>query len=391
MERKIDLNNVEIAFQYKSNRELRKTVFIFKLIQYPFLVKVLSKTAEWILKLRLPFQFILKSTVFNVFCAGQNREEAQDTMNRLKIHGVNTVLDYVAEGDNSEESFANNLETICENIRFVSIENSEPFVGVKLSGLEDVEFIQEMKISELSEGAFVNLRWDKFVDRVDQICLLAASNNVKVYFDAEEINTQDAYDYVVEQMMEKYNLKTTLIYNTLQMYRKDRLAYLERIINHAKSKGFLIGLKLVRGAYFEKERDLAHLSARVSPVYDTKDETDNAFNQAVNMCLENHAIVSTCLATHNQKSVELALNWIEEFGIEDHYNKVFFSQLFGMSDNLTFNLAEGHFNSSKYVPYGEVKKAIPYLLRRAEENSSIEGQASREYELLVKEKSRRNI
>jgi proline dehydrogenase len=387
----IDLNNVQTAFVYKSDSELRKSLLIYKLIQKPFLVKYLSKTAGLILKYKLPLKFVLKNTVFELFCAGQNRDEASQTMAKLKMHGVNTVLDYVAEGDNSDESFKVNLNTILTNILFVSDQSTDAFVGVKLSGLEDVDFI---KLVELNKGTFsdkIKQRMHVFIDRVDQICSLANEKNVKVYFDAEERSTQDVYDFIVESMMKKYNIERVIVYNTLQMYLKDRISYLQFAIEESKKQGYLLGMKLVRGAYVEKERDNAYQAGKISPVFDNKVDTDNSFNMAVDICLRENNSVNTCLATHNQQSVELALELIEKYAIKDHFYKVYFSQLFGMSDNLTFNLAKNHYNSSKYVPYGEVEKAIPYLLRRAEENSSIEGQVCREYELLRQEKSRRNL
>jgi proline dehydrogenase len=195
----------------------------------------------------------------------------------------------------------------------------------------------------------------------------------------------------VEKMMEEFNKQDVLIYNTFQMYRVDRLDYLETLIDRAKSKSYKIGLKLVRGAYYEKEKELAQNLGKVQPVYELKEETDQAYDSAVEICLKNHELVHTCIATHNKESVEKAIVLIQQLGMTDHYNKVYFSQLYGMSDNLTFNLAEANFNSSKYVPYGELEKAIPYLLRRAEENSSIEGQVGREYKLLLEEKSRRGM
>src|SRR5574343_615724 len=336
MENKIDLNNVQVAFKYKSNSDLKKAIFIYNLLQKPLIVKSLTKLTNLVLKYKLPFKYFIRKTVFEIFCAGENRKKARLTMNHLKQHHVHTVLDYVAEGDKSDISYERNLETILENIQFVSQEN-------------------------------------------------------KVYFDAEERRTQDVYDFIIEKMMVKYNVESVFVYNTLQMYMKDRITYLRNIIENAKETNTKLGVKLVRGAYVEKEREYAKLKGIESPVFENKEYTDKAFNEAVEICLIEHEIVNTCLATHNQLSVEKAIDLIQKLKIEDHYNKVYFSQLFGMSDNLTFNLAQGKYNASKYVPYGEVEKAIPYLLRRAEENSSIEGQVSREYELLVEERKRRML
>lgn len=391
MENKIDLNNVQVAFKYKSDNDLKKAIFIFKLLQKPLIVKSLTKLTNLVLKYKLPFKYFIRKTVFEIFCAGENRKKARITMSHLKQHHVHTVLDYVAEGDKSAIGFERNLETILENIRFVSQENKECFVGVKLSGLEDVDFVETVKLESIGKDSDSQKRMEDFINKVDEICRLALDKDVKVYFDAEERRTQDVYDFIVEKMMEKYNVETIIIYNTLQMYMKDRISYLKHIIANAKETNTKLGVKLVRGAYVEKERELALKNGIESPVFESKKETDLAYDQAVNICLKEHELIHTCLATHNQMSVEKAIAIIQELKIENHYNKVYFSQLYGMSDNLTFNLAAGKFNASKYVPYGEVEKAIPYLLRRAEENSSIEGQVSREFELLKEEKRRRKI
>ncbi|MFA7273971.1 MAG: proline dehydrogenase family protein [Crocinitomicaceae bacterium] len=388
MKKEIDFSDVKVAFEHKSNAQLNNTIWIYKLIQNPRLVKLLTKLTEFVLKYNLPFKFLIKKTVFKVFCAGQNRSEAALTMTELKKHGVETVLDYVAEGDNSEESFSQNLHTILRNICFVNERAAESFVGVKLSGLEDVEFIRQVAIRNVNPKD--KDRMDAFISKIHTICTLAVEKNIKVYFDAEEHSTQEVYDFVVEKMMVTYNTEKVLIYNTLQMYFTDRISYLNYSISEAKTGGYKLGIKLVRGAYVEKERDYAKRDGIQSPVFETKEETDQSFNEAVRICLTENGLVNTCLATHNQQSIELAIALIDLLEITDHRDKIYFSQLFGMSDNLTFNLAKNHYNSSKYVPYGELEKAIPYLLRRAEENSSIEGQVSREYELLLQEKKRRS-
>ncbi|MCO5258783.1 MAG: proline dehydrogenase family protein [Crocinitomicaceae bacterium] len=389
MSQKIDLNNTEIAFGYKSNAELKNSLFIFGLLQKPALVSLLTKVADWIIKYKIPLKFVLRKTVFKVFCAGENRQQAALTIKHLQEFKVNTVLDYVAEGDNSEESFENNLNTILTNIQFVSENAKNATVGVKLSGLEDVNFLKKFKQTNEGKTDEEKARLARFVERTDKICKAGSDKVVKIYIDAEEYSTQFIFDDVVEQMMEKYNKTNVIVYNTLQMYLKDRVDYLNKCIVDAKQKNFLLGMKLVRGAYVEKEREYAKRDGVPSPVFDTKEGTDTSYNKALTICLEEHQLIHTCLASHNQKSVELAIQLIEELKIENHYDKVFFSQLYGMSDNLTFNLANAGYNSSKYVPYGEVEKAIPYLMRRAEENSSIEGQVGREYELLLQEKKRR--
>lgn len=389
--KELDLNNVSVAFKYKSDKDLKRTLFIFKLIRRPTISNFLSKMALLVVKYNLPFKSLIKKTVFKTFCAGENREEVITTMNLLKRYKVNTVLDYVAEGDNDETGFSKNLKIILDNIQIVGNSAEEKFVGVKLSGLEDVDFIQMVEENGVGGDLEMNHRMQLFVEHVDVICKLAVEQKVRVYFDAEEIRSQGVFDHVVEGMMKKYNKEHVYIYNTVQMYRTDRLDYLQRLLEEAQEDDFLIGMKIVRGAYYEKEKSRFESMGLISPVYSTKTETDEAFNQAVKFCLEQSDKIHSCIATHNLESVRLAVELIQSLGIKDHYSKVFFSQLFGMSDNLTFNLAEGKYNSSKYVPYGEVEKAIPYLLRRAEENSSVEGQSAREYELLLEEKKRRKI
>lgn len=392
MKKQPDLNNTGIAFAYKNNRELKRTLFIFRLMQHPGVVRLLTRIARWIIDYGIPLKFLLRKTVFNVFCAGESRSEARGVINHLQQYNVHTVLDYVAEGDNTEDSFSSNQQTILSNIRFVAENSRNAFVGVKLSGLEDVRFLEEVQVATLARNdETVKERVFQLIARVDAICDLAGELGVKVYFDAEERSTQDMFDFIVEKMMRRYNKEQVIVFNTLQMYLKDRLQYLDYIIQEARSEEYLLGLKLVRGAYVEKERTRAAEAGVESPVFDTKKETDESFDQAVRISLWNHDIVTTCLATHNQQSVELAVSLIRNLPIEDHYEKVYFSQLYGMSDNLTFNLAKAHFHTSKYMPYGEVKKAIPYLLRRAEENSSVEGQVGREFDLLVQEKRRRGI
>lgn len=391
MENTINFNDVKTAFVYKTNKELQRTFFVYKIIQKPIMVKLLTRISFWIIKYKLPFKFLLKKTMFQIFCAGIDLKETSVTIRHLKQYNVKTVLDYVAEGDKSDKGFDSNLKTILQNIECVKGESPNAFVGVKLSGLEDVEFIKEINDVHVISDEIKLRRMNKFINRVNKICAEAVSKNVKVYFDAEERSTQDVYDFLVEKMMKTYNTECVYVYNTLQMYLKDRLEYLEYCIEDAEKQKYKLGFKLVRGAYVEKEREEAIQKEISSPVFDTKIETDLAFDKALTICLMNTDLIETCIATHNEKSIQLAIDIIEKNNISDHQHKVYFSQLYGMSDNLTFNLASKKYNSSKYVPYGELEKAIPYLLRRAAENSSIEGQVSREYELLKKEVVRRKL
>jgi proline dehydrogenase len=383
------LDNLKMAFRYKSDNELRNARFIFKIIQFPWMVKLLSNLANATLKYKLPFKFLIKRTVFKVFCAGEQRQEAIQKINYLNLFHVKSVLDYVSEGEKSVQAYELNTKTIMENIQELGNLDSEQYISVKLTGLEDLDFFEKLALENSPENYTANERYQAFFKRIDAICSEAVKHQVIVYIDAEDRCAQDVFDFVVESMMEKYNKNKVYVFNTLQMYLTDRIDFLNSCIARAKSKAYLLGIKLVRGAYVEKERERAEVLGIESPVFATKAGTDHSFDEAVRICLENHQIVSTCLATHNEQSVLKAIDLIQNLSIQNPQEKVRFSQLYGMSDHLTFNLAELGYSASKYLPYGEVEKAIPYLIRRAEENTSIGGQLSRELTLLDQELSRR--
>lgn len=383
----INTEDLKTAYQYKNSIDLRYTWFIFKILQSPFLVKFLGWCAGTILKYNLPFKFIIRQTVFKIFCAGENLHETLAVIEKLGKYKVKSVLDYVSEGEKTDRVFCENAQIIVSNIERLGNTNPGNYVSIKLSGLEDTNFFRQVNdktITEIKEPRFI-----QFLKRLDAICSKASEKNVIVYIDAEDRYMQDIFDRVTESMMEKYNIGRAVIYNTLQMYLTDRLNYIDFLVKDGESKNYIPGIKLVRGAYLEREREAAIKEKRESPVYRSKEGTDQAFNQAVKVCLANYSRVNTCIATHNDKSVLYAIKLIEESGMINHKANISFSQLYGMSDHLTFNLAAGGYTTSKYLPYGEVKKAIPYLIRRAEENSSINGQLSDEVSRLNREIQRR--
>lgn len=386
-----NLSNTLIAYSYKKDKELRFTYYVFRMLRNPLLVKLLSEFANGILKYNIPLKSLIKNTVFKIFCSGENISEAFTTIKRLEKHKVRSVLDYVAEGEKTDEVFIANADVILANIRKLGKEAPGNAVSIKFTSLEDMNFFRQLNIALINGENINNERYKKFLDRIDNICLYAAKSEVLIYFDAEDRFMQDIFDRVVELMMEKYNKKQAVIYNTLQMYLTDRLPYLQHLMKDSADKNYYPGIKLVRGAYAEKERETALIENKTSPVYATKNQTDLAFNEAIEMCLKNHARVYTCVASHNETSTQLALDLIDRYNITDHYQKVKFSQLYGMRDNLTFNLGAMGFNASKYLPYGEVKKAIPYLIRRAEENSSIGPQLVEELARLENEIRRRKM
>lgn len=378
METIINIKDLKTAYKYKTDKELRYTHFIFKTLQSPKLVKLLTGCANGIIKYNLPFNYFIKQTVFKIFCAGENIEEAFNTIHTLQKYNVKSVLDYVSEGEKNDKAFILNANIITANIIKLGKDAPGNYVSVKLSGLEDPEFFRKLNDVSFANTKEAKDRFEIFLNRLDLICKTAYQQKVIVYIDAEDRFMQDIFDKITEDMMEKYNKEGAIIFNTLQMYLKDRLVYLDHLIKNGKEKKYIPGIKLVRGAYVEKEREAAREENKESPIHDTKNHTDVAFNQAMEKCLSEFNFVDTCIASHNDESTLLAMDYIKKYNIVDHQKKVRFSQLYGMSDHLTFNLAAIGYNTSKYLPYGEVKKAIPYLIRRSEENSSINGQLSGE-------------
>lgn len=390
MKNSIDLEDLKTAYCYKSNKELKFTYFVFRLLQNQKIVKLLISFTNSILKYNLPFKFLIKKTVFNVFCAGEDIDTAFKKIYYLETFKVKSVLDYVSEGENNDESFDNNTKIIVSNIIRLGKECPGNYISVKISGLENPKFLTYCNGMEFLNDLIISPRFDRLINRIDLICKTAHDSKVILFIDAEDRCMQDLFDKITEMMMEKYNKDYAVVFNTLQMYLKDRLNYLNTLIENAEQKKYVPGIKLVRGAYVEKEKEKAIKEGKVSPVFDTKKETDDSFNQAVERCLREFEKVDSCIATHNNDSTIHAINCIHKYNITNHYSKVRFSQLYGMSDNLTFNLSINGYNSSKYLPYGEVKKAIPYLIRRSEENSSIDGQIIDEVIRLKKEIERRD-
>jgi proline dehydrogenase len=389
MEKSFKLNDLRIAFLYKKTSELRFTYYIFRLLQHERIAGWLRKVAQLALKYNIPVKSLIRKTIFRVFCAGESLEEAIRKINSLQIFKVHSVLDYVSEAEKNEKAYQENKEIIIRNILRLGKEAPGNSVSIKLTGLEDNEFFRRINNVKAARSTDDEHRYQIVLRKLAAICEAALDNGVTVYLDAEDRYMQDIFDHMAEHLMSRYNTRNAVVFNTLQMYLTDRIDYLKELIARSATEKYFPGIKLVRGAYAEKEREAARLAGTKSPVFDTKEETDRSFNLAVDICLKNSDRVYTCVASHNEESTIYTLNKIEEYKITDHQEKVRFSQLFGMSDKLTFNLAAQGYHVSKYMPYGEVRKAIPYLIRRAEENSSISGQVSREVIQLEKELFRR--
>ncbi len=382
--------NTGTAFALKSDSELERAYFLFKMISSQPLVRIGTAATNFALKANLPVEGLIRSTVFDHFCGGVNEEDCLPVIDKLFLKGVSSVLDYSVEGKETEEQFDNALEKILKIIHFCDEKDAMPIVVFKPTGFGRFALYQKK-----SEGMAFNEEeqneWNRVVARFDAVCKLAREKDVEVLIDGEESWMQDAADDLVEQMMSIYNTDKTIVYNTLQCYRWDRLDYLKQLHNRAKSGGFKIGMKIVRGAYMEKERQRAEDKGYRSPICINKQASDDNFNNALTFILQNINDISLFIGTHNEESCYLAMELMEQFNISKSDNNVWFGQLYGMSDHISYNLAAIGYNVAKYIPFGPVKDVMPYLIRRAEENTSVAGQTNRELELLKAEKKRRKL
>lgn len=383
-------DNTQIAFQLKSDSELERAYFLFKMISHEPLVRIGTAATNFALKAHLPVEGLIRSTVFDHFCGGVNEEDCLPVIDKMFEKGVSSVLDFSVEGQEIEGSFDAAFEKTLKIINFASKKEAMPIAVFKPTGFGRLYLYQKK-----SEGKPFTKEeeeeWSRIVARYHKVCKLAKENDVEVLIDAEESWTQQAVDDLVEDMMRTYNTGVPIVYNTLQLYRWDRLDYLKELHKRAKNEGFSLGIKIVRGAYMEKERERAKEKGYPSPICDTKEATDENFNNTLTYILNNLADMSLFVGTHNESSSYLAMNLMNKFNIPKNDNRVWFGQLYGMSDHITFNLANQGYNVAKYVPFGPVKDVMPYLIRRAEENTSVAGQTSRELNLLKTEKERRKL
>ena len=383
-------DNTQIAFQLKSDSELERAYFLFKMISHEPLVRIGTAATNFALKAHLPVEGLIRSTVFDHFCGGVNEEDCLPVIDKMFEKGVSSVLDFSVEGQEIEGSFDAAFEKTLKIINFASEKEAMPIAVFKPTGFGRL-FLYQKKSEGKSFTKEEEEEWSRIVARYHKVCKLAKENDVEVLIDAEESWTQLAVDDLVEEMMRTYNTGVPIVYNTLQLYRWDRLDYLKELHKRALKEGFSLGIKIVRGAYMEKERERAKEKGYPSPICETKEATDENFNKTLTYILNNLEDMSLFVGTHNEYSSYLTMNLMNEFKISKNDNRVWFGQLYGMSDHITFNLADKGFNVAKYVPFGPVKDVMPYLIRRAEENTSVAGQTSRELNLLKTEKERRKL
>lgn len=382
--------NTEVAFKLKSDSQLERAYFLFKMIAKEPLVKIGTAVTKFALNAHLPVEGLIRSTVFDHFCGGINENDCMPVVDSLSKLGVKSVLDYSVEGKEGEEQFISTLNKVIELTAFSKIKNAMPFSVFKPTGLGRFELFHKVteKI-ELSDQEVIE--WSQVKKRFDIASNSASQSNIKLLIDAEESWIQGAADEICTNLMAKYNQKKVVVFNTLQCYRWDRLNYLKEEHKKALANGYKLGYKIVRGAYLEKENERAEAKGYKSPICETKTATDTCFNEVLNYILNNLSEIELFIGTHNEESTYLALDQMKEKKIAKNDSRVWFGQLYGMSDHITFNLAKLGYGVAKYIPFGPVKDVMPYLIRRAEENTSVAGQTSRELSLIKKEKQRRKL
>ncbi|MBK8627725.1 MAG: proline dehydrogenase family protein [Saprospiraceae bacterium] len=388
---KLDFSNTEIAFSNKSDKELKKTAWLFKWMNNQNLVKIGSKIGLFAIRFRLPFtETVVRNTIFPQFCGGETLLDCQSVIDKLYEYDTLTILDYGAEGKSDEDDLDTAMEETLKAIEMAASNNSSPVVSTKITGLVDNVILEKLHNKEkLSEGD--QRKFQHLYERVDEICSRAKELGISIFVDAEESWIQDPIDDLVMQMMEKYNKDRATVYNTYQLYNIHKLEHLKRDHQKCLEKSVLLGAKMVRGAYMDKERLRAVEKGYPSPIQPDKAATDKDYDDAITYCMDHHETISSCCASHNAASNMLQAQLIHQKGLPHNHPHINFCQLYGMSDNLTFNLANAGYNAAKYVVYGPIKDVIPYLIRRTEENSSVTGEMSRELTLIDKEMRRRGM
>ncbi|MDA7768108.1 proline dehydrogenase family protein [Flavobacteriales bacterium] len=387
---KISFDNTEIAFKAKSTSDLQKTYWLFKLVGNNFLVKLGPALLNIAFFLRLPIKSLIKNTIFEQFCGGESIKDCEKRIQSLARYNVNTILDYSVEGSSNKENFDLTASEIIRTIERAKDDENIPFAVFKTSGLARIELLEKISTnSTLNEKE--KIEFELLKDRVKLICQKAYDLEVRIFIDAEESWIQNAIDDLATSMMRIYNTEKAIVYNTLQMYRWDRIAFLKQSYADAENGNYYLGLKIVRGAYMEKERERAAELGYSSPIQKDKESCDKDYDLALAYCINHIDKIAICAGTHNEKSSLKLIDLMRENNILKDDNRVYFSQLLGMSDHISFNLANEGYNVVKYMPYGPVKLVMPYLIRRAQENTSISGQTGRELSLIIKERNRRSI
>jgi proline dehydrogenase len=386
----LSFDNTRIAFQYRNNKDLKLAHFLFLSMSSPLITKMGITIMQYAIKWKLPVKGLIKNTIFKQFCGGEGLQEAAATAAILGRYRVSVALDYGVEGKESEAEFDRAVPEFINAIEYAASQPNIPFIPVKVTGFARFGLLEKLQSkAPLSEAE--QSEWERVKVRIDKICAAASEKHLMILIDAEQSWIQEPVDALTDAMMEKYNRHAVVVFNTFQMYRHDRLDFLKRSFKRSKASGYILGAKLVRGAYMEKERARAAERNYPSPIQPDKESTDADYDAAVDFCLANLDLIALFIGTHNETSCMKAAAYMQSIQVAPSHPRVFFAQLYGMSDNITFNLADAGYQVSKYLPYGPVEDVVPYMMRRAQENTSVAGQTSREFALIKKEMRRRGI
>jgi proline dehydrogenase len=387
---RLSFENTEIAFRNSTNADLKRAYWLFRMININFFVKMGPPITNFAMKMGLPIKSLIKATIFNHFCGGETIEECDTTIKKLYKGGVGTILDYSVEGEEEEHIFDATRDEIIKTIKRAAGDKAVPITVFKVTGVGRFGLLEKLDAKD-QLSAQETTEWEKVQARVLAICSKAFESDVPVMIDAEETWIQNTIDMLALNMMRKFNKEKIIVYNTYQIYRHDKLASLKQDHSIAVKEGFILGAKLVRGAYMEKERKRAAEMGYECMIQPDKASTDRDYDAALHFCMDNLDNLAFVAGTHNENSCRLLADLLNKKQVSHNHPHVYFSQLLGMSDNLSFNLADAGYNVAKYVPYGPVKAVLPYLFRRAQENTAIAGQMSRELSLIIKERKRRKL
>lgn len=385
----ISFDNTEVAFRGKTNADLKRAYWLFKIVGSPAMVKFGKWATNIAIKLRLPIKGIIKRTIFRQFCGGESIKESSKASLQLAERNVKTILDYSVEGKTEEEDFDATVAEVIRTVQAGKDNPNIPFAVFKISGICRFDLLAAANNGRDALNEKDRADFEVLIERITAICEAAHSNNVPVFIDAEESWIQNTIDVLAYEMSLLFNRERVIVYNTIQLYRHDRLAFLEREIARAKDENFFLGVKLVRGAYMEKERNRAAEKGYPSPIQADKAASDRDFNAALTLVVNEIDRVSFCAGTHNEDSSNFLVELLKKAGISPEDPRAYFAQLLGMSDHISFNLSHHNYRVAKYVPYGPIREVLPYLIRRADENTSVAGQTGRELSLIIKERKRR--
>jgi proline dehydrogenase len=383
----MDFNDTKTAFISKTDKELKKARLLFRAMASPAMVSMGKNLVNLAFGAHIPVDWVIRPTIYSHFVGGRSLAECDPIVRKLSSHNLKSILDYSVEGKHDEASMQATLDETKRSILNAAGNPDIPFAVFKPTAFASAYLLENAvpgrEPTDIKE-------YDRFKSRVEELCKTAHSLGVPLMIDAEDSWYQHLVDETVESMMQIYNGERAIVFNTLQMYRHDRLQYLKDIIDKARKGNFRIGIKFVRGAYMEKERERATAMGYPSPIQPDKKATDEAFDQALLISMDNLDVMDIFCGSHNEESNLLLAHEIDKRGLSRKDPRIWFAQLYGMSDHISFNLANAGYNVSKYVPYGPVKSVMPYLFRRAEENTSIAGQTSRELRLIQTEFDRRH-